>query len=153
MAFVVDAAVAPSSGTAWNYNEKPVSIGANEDGSGGFRGFGGAAFEDLCNRFVSQYVRKSCDVQASNWTAANCVHITDGVGDCDSTVVIRVVDDRRKEIERLDHRQVVGEPIYGGVVRRRDPYKQVRMGDRRQLAQDLSQVVWTKFGGSTGATG
>ena len=27
------------------------------------------------------------------------------------------------------------------------------MGDRRQLAQDLSQVVWTKFGGSTGAAG
>jgi hypothetical protein len=64
-----------------------------------------------------QRLREGGDVEREQHLAAHRVDVAQGVGGGDGAEGVRIVDDRRKEIQRLDDRDVVREAIDSSVVR------------------------------------
>ena len=62
--------------------------------------------------------READEVQRGDRPAAHRVDVGQRVGRGDPAEVVRVVDDRREEVDRLHEREVVAQPVDAGVVGR-----------------------------------
>ena len=80
--------------------------------------FGRGAKHGL-DRLERQPLGEGRDVQRDRHPAAHGEHVAARVGRGDGAEVGRVVDERREEVGRGHHREVVADPVDGGVVERR----------------------------------
>ena len=98
---------------------------------------------------------KPDDVEREQHLAAHRVHIAHRVRCGDGAKQVRIVDDGRKEIHRLDDRKIVGEAIHGGIIRpgkSDDQIGKLRGVERvSDWAQNLRERADARFTGSTGA--
>ena len=69
-------------------------------------------------RVAREVLGERRDREREQDAAAHREHVRQGVGGGDLAVRERVVDERRKEVERAEDREVVGDPVRGGVVGR-----------------------------------
>ncbi len=86
--------------------------------------------------------------------SAHRIDVGEGVRGGDATPVAWIVDDGCEEVDRLDERQVIRDPVDPGVIRPVDPDEQIRVPcDLRsvQTAQNLRQLVRSEFARSAGA--
>ena len=97
--------------------------------------------------------RKSDDVQRREGLAAHRVHVREGVGGGDAAESVGIVDDWRKEIHRLNERDVVRDDKDSRVVERLAPDEQAWIIAMREWGQGAREVTRTHLGGSTGAAG
>ena len=71
--------------------------------------------------------------------------------------VRRVVDEGREEVDRADDRQVVADPVGGGVIGRVEAGDEGRVGVRRgvraEAAERIGQQVGAELGGAAAAVG
>ena len=115
-----------------------------------------AAAEDLRDDFLRHLAREACDREREHHLAAHSVDIGHRVHRRDGAPRPRVVDDRRKEVDGLDDREVGRHAIDRRVVRRAEPDEQIR-GRRRpagpQDRQHLLAISRSHFGRSAGAGG
>jgi hypothetical protein len=81
------------------------------------------------------------------------IDIAQRIRDCDGAEVIRVIDDWREEINGLNQRGIFGEFVDRRIIAGADPNQEVRIGDGREMAQDLRQFGWAELGRSTRAVG
>ena len=91
--------------------------------------------------------------QGKQGPSAHCVHIAERVGGRDCPKRECVVDDRGKEVHRLNERRFIIQPVDGGIVRGVDADEQVGVTYRWNLPQHLRQVAWTELAGSARAVG
>ena len=96
---------------------------------------------------------KTDDIQRDHGTAAHGVNVAEAIGRRDGAEVIRRIGDGRKEVHRLDNRQLVGESINTGIVGRRGAYQDVWVGYGGQAAQNLSEIGGADFRSSATALG
>ena len=68
------------------------------------------------DRRIDTFLRKARDRHRRYWCSGHGPYVVNRVERSDATVVVRVVDDRSEEIERLDQRQVVSQTVYSRVV-------------------------------------
>ena len=93
----------------------------------------GAAGEDLGEHVGTELAERERDeVQRQDRRRPHRVDVGERVGGGDPAEVARVVDDRGEEVDGLDQRQVVAEPIDGRVVGGVEADQQVRVARRRQ---------------------
>ena len=78
------------------------------------------------------------DVQRRRDPPAHGEHVAARVGGGDGAEVGRVVDERREEVGRGHHGDVVADAVHGGVVERRQPDEQ-RRGSARQVADQAGE--------------
>ncbi len=99
-----------------------------------------------------QVVGPGHDVQREEDLAAHRVHVRHRVRRGDRAGRVRVVDDRRKEIDRLDDRVIGGNAVYRRVVGRFETDEQLgRVALRGKGAQDLRQWAGAQLRSSAGA--
>ena len=82
---------------------------------------------------------KATTFSAVSGVAAHRVDVGERVGRGDPAEVIRVVDDRREEVDRLHERELVGELEHRGVVGGGGADEQPLVGGRAQLPDDREQ--------------
>ena len=70
-------------------------------------------------------LREARDRHRGDGCARHRPNVVDGIERRDATVVIRVVDNRSKEVEGLDEREVVAQTVYARVVGRLETDNQV----------------------------
>ena len=126
---------------------------AADDEDAGLPGLGGAALEYLDKDVLRERGGESDYVEGEQRRSPHRVDVAEGVRRGHLSEDVGIVDDRREEIHRLNEGYVVVQAVDGGVVGRADPDQEVGVGGRRQLAQHLRQVRWTKLGSSAGAAG
>ena len=113
-----------------------------------------AAAEDLLQHVGSEPLeRERHEVERGDGPAAHRVDVRERVGGGDAAEVVRVVDDRREEVDRLDQRQVVGEPVDAGVVGGVGPDEHVRVVLGRERVHDRQQVGRAELAAAAGAVG
>ena len=93
------------------------------------------------------------DIERGDRLTTHGVDVGQRVGGGDLTEHVGVVDDRRKEVDRLHEGDVVGQRKDSRVVEGLAPHDKARIRDCRQSTQRLRQVTRTQLGGSTRATG
>lgn len=77
----------------------------------------GSAAEDALNGFVIyQISRHAGNRECCNGASTHGVDIRQGIGSCDATVELWVIDDRGEEVRGLNQRDVIGEFEYTGIV-------------------------------------
>ena len=121
-------------GTTGSVCEEPIGVGDASDGqavlglgvvyrvaaddrTSGLGGNRRPATQNLDQHLGSELLqRERHQVQGADRGCGHRVDVGQGVGGRDAAEVERVVDDRGEEIDCLDERQVVCEPIYAGVV-------------------------------------
>ena len=77
-----------------------------------------------------QVRRERRDVEREQHPAAHRVDVAERVGRGDRTVLVGRVDDRREEVDGLDQRVLVVQPVHGGVVGRAKTDQQRPGADR-----------------------
>jgi hypothetical protein len=82
-----------------------------------------------------QLLREGRDREREQRRAAHRENVVERVGGGDCTVVARVVDDRREEVEREDERPLVVEPVDSRVVGRCEPDEEVLRFGRDEAGQ------------------
>ena len=87
----------------------------------------GSAAQDVGQQAGGQVGRESRQVEGEQHFAAHGVDVAQRVRRRDRAVLIRRVHDGREEVDRLDQRQLIAEPIHGRVVGRAQPHQQVRV--------------------------
>ena len=95
--------------------------------------------------------RERHDVQTGQRPSPHRVDVAEGVGRGDPAEVVRVVDDGREKVDRLDQGQIVAEAVDPGVVAGGVADQNVGVRDGWQAAQDLRQVGGADFTRSTRA--
>src|SRR6185295_11070555 len=68
------------------------------------------------DRRIDALLRKTRDRQRGNRRSRHGPNIVNRIQCCNSTIVVRVVDNRREEVERLHEREVVAKTVYARVV-------------------------------------
>jgi hypothetical protein len=105
---------------------------AAEHRDAGRRGDRAAAGEDLLeDRGVQRVDRKGRDVERRDRFPAHRVDVAERVRGGDPAEVVRVVDDGREEVDRLDEREIVAQAVDAGIVARSHAYEDVRVGGMR----------------------
>ena len=113
------------------------------------------AVEDGREHVPRQLLGKRRDRQGEQHAAAHREHVTQGVRRRDLAERPRVVDERRKEVQRADDREVVGDAVRGRVVGRRKPGDQL-VGLRAagpQARQGVGEEVGAQLRGAAAAVG
>ena len=113
-----------------------------------------AAAHDLAEDRRVERLRERRDVERHQHLAAHRVDVAHGVRRGDRAERVRVVDDGREEVDRLDDRQVVGQAVDGGVVGAVEPDEEV--GERRgveRLRDRRDDVGQRRERGLAGAAG
>ena len=87
--------------------------------------------------FYRQLLRKGCDRQRDERQAAHREDVVEGVRRRDRPEVVRIVDDRREEVDREHERAFVVEPVDGRVVRGVEAHEQVLRLGGDEAAQQL----------------
>jgi len=101
-------------------------------------------------------LRPAEQVEGEHRAAAHGVAVAEGVGGGDGPPEVGVVDDGGEEVDGQQERQVVADPVDGGVVGRVEAQQEVRVLAAvvlSEAAQDLRQVTGTELAGSAGAVG
>jgi hypothetical protein len=94
------------------------------------------------------------EVQRQQWRAAHRVDVGERVGRRDPSPVVRVVHDRSEEVGGDHDREVVAQPVHGGVVGRLHADEQVGVGRRPEAlheAEHRAQVVGRELARAAGA--
>ncbi len=104
---------------------------------------GGRALEHCGELVARQLLGERRDRQGEQHPTAHREDVGQGVGRGDFPVEARVVDDRRKEVERPDHRQVRRDEPRRPIVRWLQPRDQLR---RRHLRAEAGQRVGEQVG-------
>ena len=94
---------------------------------------------------------KADDVQRGERLAAHRVDVGQRVRGGDLPEEVRIVDDRREEVDGLDEREIVGQHKDPRIVEGLAPDDEARIGLEGQTAQRARQVTRTQLGGSTSA--
>ena len=94
--------------------------------------------------------RKTDYVKCRQWTATHSIDIRQGIGAGNLAESIRIVNNRRKKVHRLNQRLCFAYFIYPGVVGLVETDQQVRVITEVQALQHRVQNLWTEFGSSTG---
>ena len=89
---------------------------AADDGASGFHHFGKAACEDSFEDCEVGFLGKANQGEGGERTSAHGVDIAESIGGGDLAEGVRIVDDRGKEVDRLDERRLGRELIHAGVV-------------------------------------
>jgi hypothetical protein len=77
------------------------------------------------DRRVDTFLRKARNGHRGYGRASHRPNIVDGIERRDATIIVRVVDDRSEEVERLDEREVVAQTVYARIVGRLETDNQV----------------------------
>ena len=123
------------------------------DDDAGLVGLVGAAAEYLPDDLVRQVAREAGDGERQKRLAAHRIHIAQGIGGRNRTERVRVVNDGRKEIHRLNERRVGAQAIDGAVVGGVETDQQIGMGRAFEWLQHVRQVLGTHFGCSPRTVG
>jgi hypothetical protein len=91
------------------------------------------------------------NVERSYRSSTHREDVAHRVGGADLAERVRIVDQRRKEVDGIDDRQIVLQAIDPGVVVAGGTGEQTRIGLRWKLRQNARQVTRTQLGGSTTA--
>jgi len=83
------------------------------------------AAQDLGDDLRRQVGGEAADVECQHYLAAHGVDVAHRVGGGDGTVVVGVIHHGREEVERLDDRHLVVDPVDGGIVAHLQPDEQV----------------------------
>ena len=114
----------------------------------------GASAQDLGGDLLRKRTRQAADVERQHDLSTHGVDVAHRVGRGDRAVVVRVIDDWREEIDRLNDGEIVGDPIDRGVVGHLQANLQRREALGReqglQRAQHVRQGLWACFRGTTG---
>ena len=110
-----------------------------------------AAKQDASENLLRQVLREADDVQREERDAAHGVDVAERVHHGDGAEIVGVVDDRREEVDRLNHGQVVRQAIDGSVVARVEPDEQIIVLHVGEVAQDLAEVLGAELPRSTRA--
>ena len=125
---------------------------APEDGRAGEPRRLGAAAQDLSEQLHRELRDRPADeVQREERPRAHRPHVGERVRRGDAAEPVRVVHDGREEVDRLDDRLGVREPVDGGVVARLGPDERARVIDPGHVAQHLRQIRRADLAGSTRA--
>ena len=102
---------------------------------------------------LRQVLGEADDVERKEWGAPHGVDVAEGVHRCNGAEVVRVVDDRREEVDRLHDGDVVRQSVDGRVVARVESHEQVIVLHVREVAQDLAEVLGAELPRSPCASG
>ena len=109
--------------------------------------------EDLGEHVARQVLGERGDREGEQDPATHREDVGEGVGRGDLAERARVVDERREEVERADDREVVADPVGGGVVGRVEPRDQRRVGRcgglGAQTAERVGEQVRPELRGAT----
>ena len=123
---------------------------AAENGDAGLRRNRGAAFENAGENFQRQGLGGKCrDVECSDRLRAHRVNIRECVRCSDAAEVVRVVDDRRKEVDGLHDREIVAHAKDARIVVHSETDEHAWIDRKRETAQNLRQVGRADFTRST----
>ncbi len=122
-----------------------------EDGDARFCRLAPTAGEDLGEHLQRKPGRKAHQIQREQRTRSHRPDVRERIGGSDLAELKRIVDHRRKEIDRLHHRERRGEAIHRGVIAGTESHQRSRVLDRSQVAQNLRQVRGADLPGSTRA--
>ncbi len=111
----------------------------------------GAAADDVAQNLEVQFaLREPDNVQGRLRLAAHRIDIAQGVGRRDLAEHVRVVDDGRKEVHRIDDGEIRPETEYSRIVGRFRADNQVGRLERWEAVQHLQQVGRAELRRSTG---
>ena len=96
---------------------------------------------------------KADDAERREWFTAHRVDIGQRVGRGDLSEVVRIVDDRREEVDRLHEREIIGQPEHPRVIEGLTTDEDSGIGSRDERRESAGQVTRTQLGGSTRAAG
>ena len=68
------------------------------------------------------------------------------IGGCDLSERVRVVHDRREEVDRVDDGEIRPQPEHSGIVGGFGADEHVRVFELREAVQNLLQVGWAELG-------
>jgi hypothetical protein len=89
------------------------------------------------------------DVERRSRSTSHCVHVAQRVRRSDLAERIRVVHNRREEVDGVDDRQILPQTEYPCVVGRFRSDDQIGMRERREAVQHVQQVGRAELGRST----
>jgi hypothetical protein len=111
------------------------------------------ATKDLSEHLNRQRAhRKANDAQRGQWFASHRVDIGQCIGGRDLAEQVRVVDNRREEVDRLNECEPIRQQENPRVVEGLSTDKDSGIGSRFERREGAGQVTRTQLGGSTGAT-
>jgi hypothetical protein len=96
---------------------------------------------------------KSDDAERRQRLAAHGVHVGERIRRGNLPELVRVVDDRGKEVDGLDEGQTIGQPKDSRVIEGLSTNENSGIGSRVQRRESAGQVTRTQLGGSTRAAG
>ena len=125
-----------------------MTAGNGDAGLGADRG---RAVEHLAQGRRAQPVdRPGDEAQRIERRGAHGVDVGKRIGGGDAAVVERVVDDGRKDVDRLDQGEVVAQADDGGIVGRVVADQHARIAGDRQAAQGGMEIGLADLGGAAG---
>ena len=95
------------------------------------------SLQDLAEQLGRELLREGRDRQREQRRPAHREDVVEGVRGRDRAERVRVVDDRREEVDREDERAVVVEPVDGGVVGGVEPDQEVSGVRRDEPGEEL----------------
>ena len=114
----------------------------------------GSAPHDLGDHLGAERHGKRQYVQGDERLRAHREHVGKRVAGGNGAELVRVVDNRREEVERQHGRQVVAQAVHGAIVARLEPEHDVAVHLRRSdLLQDFLELTRSPLGRSTAVTG
>ena len=119
----------------------------------------GAAAQHLARHFVAERAVERQHVERARGLAAHGEHVGERVGRGDASEIVRVVDERREEIDGEDGGHVVGDAVDGGVIAGLEPEQQVIrvrgcvVGAFQDGREDVGEVSRTPLCSSTALRG
>jgi hypothetical protein len=127
-------------------------VAADDDGAGLLKAFD-AALKNLFEPCQARVfvVGIADEVESGERLASHGVDVAEGIGGGDLAIDKGLVDDRRKEVDGLNERNLIGEAVDARVVVRFGADEKVRVVERRQVAQDLRDPLGGQLARSTGA--
>ena len=126
------------------------AVAADDDGPGRSHALGPTPDDVGEHVEIKLPFRKPDDVEGRDRLAAHRVDVAQRVGGSDLAERVRVVHDRREEIDGVDDRQVVAQAEYSRIVGRLGSDDQIRMIERREAVQHVHQVGRAELRRSTG---
>jgi hypothetical protein len=97
------------------------------------------------------FLREAGDRERGQRARAHRIDVAQRIGGRDLPVDVRVVDDRREEIDGLDERGPTLPGVDAGVVGVAEIDQDARIGFERDVAQDLGELAWGELARSAGA--
>ena len=92
--------------------------------------------------------RVTDNVQGGDRPPSHGINIAQGIGRRNLAKGIRIIDDRRKKIHRLDQGELRRQPEDAGIIGPFQTYQQIRMGLQGQAFQDFLQFPGRNLGSS-----